>query len=905
MAGILSRKLTRRTMFKVSAAAAALAAAGEALFGDLGARMVKAQGEAAPPYDETVYSWCRQCALPPCGIKVDVKDGVAVRVQGNPECPSNLGALCSRGNATIAGVYNPYRVKAPLKRTNPERGLDKDPGWVEISWDEAMETIAAEMKKVRADDPRKFMYCLGFARSGSMLEGMEFCEAFGTPNYIEVDGPTCSVHFGSSLLLGNFVGPAYDPNYTRLLIQLGDGSPASGGYAPDSADFASSISRGMKVIVIDPRLTTEASKGEWVPIRPGTDLAFILAMQQTIVHELKRFDVEFLKRRTNAPYLIGPDDHYVRDKASNKPLVWDAKASAAKTFDDATVGDYALEGSFTVEGVSCEPAFAIYKRGIASYTPEWAEEKTTIPAATVRRIAQEFVEEARIGSTITIDGMVMPFRPVCLQSGRGAVTQFYGGNYHCAAIMVNMLVGALDVPGSGSGGLGPQHKCTPIPLALKPDADGVVLPKVEALPRAFEWPPNRLDGKTFFPYSHDNPHIVFDAILDPKKYYLDYTPEVLYVWAGNPILRVYDQEKVLKAFEKFRFIFTLSYSVDEPALLADIVLPEAVGLERYSGAQRGALYETPEGLRNAVFGMVAQQVIKPVYNSRQPDDVLIELAERIGILYGPRGMNAKINTGVLSPVKLVAPFLLDLDRKYSAKELANLVFKSSQGAEADVDAQRNVAKMRMRLLPSRTAYPYSGFPMGTTRYALYMENLLCKGEELRGNIRRVGAMIPGWDEDAFFDHYKPVVHWMDHPKADSPDFDLWAINWKTAQFSFGLGGSVDNPWLHEAAQFDPYLHLVCLNRATGEARGFKDGDLVWVESEDSGCKVQGRVKLSEAFHPDVVGIGGLFGHRSQQMNPLALQGIHFNSLMNTGPETADPLGGGFDGRHKVKVYKVE
>ncbi len=251
-----------------------------------------------------------------------------------------------------------------------------------------------------------------------------------------------------------------------------------------------------------------------------------------------------------------------------------------------------LTGTFEIQGVLYHPAFQLYMQGIKTYTPEWAQEITTIPAPTIRRLATEFANTASIGSTVVIDGTPMPLRPVCIQGGRGAITQFNGGHLHCAIIIVNMLVGALDVPGGGRGELGPQHKCTPIPMALKPDADGTVAPKVEAVPRAFEWPPSRLDGKTFFPYSHDNPHIVMDAILDPAKYKLDYTPEVMLAWGGNMVLRVYQQEKAIEALKKFKFIFALSYSIDEPALMADIVLPESGGLERIAAGSRGAMYQT-------------------------------------------------------------------------------------------------------------------------------------------------------------------------------------------------------------------------------------------------------------------------------------------------------------------------
>ncbi len=891
MSGILSTPISRRTALKASAGVVALAALGKAVYSDSSPKRAHAAAEATNLPDETVYSWCRHCASPRCGIQVDVKNGVAVRVQGNPDWP-NKGALCARGISTLATFYNPYRVKTPLKRTNPKKGLDEDPGWVEISWEEAMTTIADKLKAVRAKDPRRFMLVNGFSRSGSIQEGLEFCEAFGSPNYIEVDGPTCSVHFGAALLMGNFGGPSHDPGLTNYLIMIGQGSTASNGYANNAKSFAESIARGMRLISVNPRSGVESSKGEWLPIRPGTDLAFVLALQQIIVHEMNRFDVDSIKHRTNGPYLIGPDRHYVRDKATGKPVIWDPKDNAAKTFDDPSIQDFALEGNFTVDGVACEPGFQIYKRGIKEYTAEWAEEKTTIPAATIRRIAKEFVDAARIGSTITIDGKVLPFRPACVESGRGAITQHYGGNYHIASIMCNMLVGSLDVPGGASARSGPQHKGSSPTQSLRPDKDGIVEPKSEAVDREFEWPPNRLDGKSFFPFSHDNPHLAFEAILDPEKYSVDYTPDAMMVWAGNPVVRMHRPDKVVEAFLKVPFVFTLSYSIDEPALLADIVLPEAIGgLERWSSGGR-------------ITGMtaVAHPVINPVYDSRSADEVFFDLADRIGILLGPDGVNAKLNSNKYAPVRFVKPFLLDVNKRYTVKELAELVYRSGVGEKGDLDATRNNPKPIMKVNPAWSGYPYAHFPQA--RYALYVEPLMRKGEALTANLKRVNAKIPGFTIESMLIYYQPVPHWIDQPKQVPAEYDLYAFNWKTAQYSFGQGGSVENPWLREAAQFDPFLHKVCLHPETAAARGIAEGDEVWIEAFDSGGKIKGPVKLTETVHPGTVGVAGLFGHYSKQMNPIALGGLHFNVVMPLGVDNIDPLGGGFGGTHMVKVYKA-
>jgi anaerobic selenocysteine-containing dehydrogenase len=171
------------------------------------------------------------------------------------------------------------------------------------------------------------------------------------------------------------------------------------------------MDRGMKLVVIDPRCSPEASKGEWIPIRPGSDFAFLLAMAHVMMHEGLPQDEWFLKNRTNAPYLIQPDGNYYRDKDTNKPVMWDPVENRAKTFD-AAFKDIALLGAYDVGGTICRTGYDLIKEEYKKYTPEWAEKICTIPAATTRRIAREFVDHAKIGSTIKIDDFVFPFRPV-------------------------------------------------------------------------------------------------------------------------------------------------------------------------------------------------------------------------------------------------------------------------------------------------------------------------------------------------------------------------------------------------------------------------------------------------------------------------------------------------------------
>src|SRR6202008_154171 len=108
-------------------------------------------------------------------------------------------------------------------------------------------------------------------------------------------------------------------------------------------------------VVVDPMCNFASAKAtEWVPLRVGTDGALALALCNVLVNEVALYDGPFLQAQTNAPYLIRPDKRYLRAAATNRPLVWDSAAGAARAFSDAKSADMALEGDFEVNGVPCQ-----------------------------------------------------------------------------------------------------------------------------------------------------------------------------------------------------------------------------------------------------------------------------------------------------------------------------------------------------------------------------------------------------------------------------------------------------------------------------------------------------------------------------------------------------------------------
>ncbi|RLB33176.1 MAG: hypothetical protein DRH11_09590 [Deltaproteobacteria bacterium] len=475
---------------------------------------------------ETLFGLCRACMQGDCSTLVHLEDGVVESIEGNPDAPPNYGSLCAKGKAEIMGLYNPYRIKTPMVRTNPEKGLDVDPMWREVTWDEALDLTAKKLKEIRERDPRGLVICEGWGERDTILR-QPFGHAFGTPNEVGSHGALCTVHYPTGLVQSGYPVAIVDLEYCQYHITLGRSLGPNFGTVPGMRKFSRAIARGMKLVVVDPRSSYEASKGEWVPIKPGTDLAFLLGMAHVMLHEIQIYDVWFLKNRTNAPYLIKPDGYYCRDPETDKPLMWDDQEKRAKPFD-AEFADIALEGTYDVNGVQCVTAFDKIRQEYLKYTPEWAEEVCTVPAATIRRLAREFIEHARIGSTIEIDGFTFPFRPVSLNVERN-VTNRRGGTYaDLVGKIINLLVGNIEVPG---GCLSCSYR-GPI---MGPTKDGTVRPGYEAVPKPFKFPPDHVSMAEFYPHQHTGPHLAINAILNPEKYYLPYRVEAWMSVGGNPI----------------------------------------------------------------------------------------------------------------------------------------------------------------------------------------------------------------------------------------------------------------------------------------------------------------------------------------------------------------------------------
>lgn len=890
-------KISRRSFVKGSMAITGAAALGGGA-ASAGRALVATANAEASNKASWQKSFCGSCIWTNCGTEVKVADGVAVEVRGNKEHPSNNGTLCPRGAAQLMNLYNPYRVKAPLKRTNPKKGLNVDPGWVEISWEEAMDTVTEKIRAAQAKDPRKLMFMYGFA--GNLHEG-PFCKLFtgifGTPNYAMSCGPLCEVHHAPAAFNSTFVDRV-DAGRCNYVIAFGRNLGASAMFAsgPGRA-IAEGVERGMKMVVVDPNSKVEASKGkaEWVPIRPGTDHAMAMAMLNVILHELNTYDVDAMKNRSNAPYLIDKEGDYVREPKSKKPLIWDEADSKAKVFDDPTLKNPALLGEYTVNGVKAVPAFVAVRESVVDTTPEWAEKISSVPAKEIRRITKELVEAACIGSTIMIDGVEFPYRPVCVTAGRGTANNMQGMRFYWLTDMINLVLGAIGVPGSLIAAAGPRYLFEDGMMREYPLAK-YTTDKEET----FAIPQNDYTGKQFYPLSRF-PVLgaVMGAINDPKKYYLDYEIDVLFPYGANPFINDADSDITEKAFQKVPFVFTVGYHLDETAMMCDIILPECSHLERY---QVRPVEETMVVSKDSITlkGLnYKEPVVDLIYDTRQFDDVIVELAHRLG--YGPK-LNAIYN----GFYKLEGEFSLNPGKKYTYPEMLEIRLKGYSGS-----ASKGVEYFRehgflMKNIPLKECYEYYFFK-GKGRLPFYNWRDFAAGKSLQKSLDKFGVTVPGWDNmEVVMREYAPVPKWFDNHLTDpSTEFDMTCANWKISPRSLGIGGQDDNVWLREIVDTWELDDLkIQINPATAAAKGLKNGDKVVVESQFGG-NVEGILKVTHLMHPEVLGFPGQGGRVSKFMNPIARKGPNYNRLLTYVEGYIFPENGSISVSSRVKIRKAE
>ncbi|MEE8346120.1 MAG: molybdopterin-dependent oxidoreductase [Dehalococcoidia bacterium] len=809
-----------------------------------------------------------------CGMIARKINGRVVKFEGDPAHPRNRGTLCPKGAGQIQAIYDPNRVKTPLVRTN-EKGVTGT--WRQASWDEALTMVADKIKEIPEDDRSKYLiWQKGRSKAGGFYDNA-FVKASGATKLHH--GAFCSDAGYRAMELTTGLHGVLHPDFrhTRYLLSFGWNAMNGGGNKFCQITWHQQLiearERGLKVVHLDPsRRTVGPFADEWLPIKPGTDMAFFLALANVLI-ENGYVDTKYLTKHSNAVSLVKADGTFLTETRTvivegddgeeeeevKIEKVWDAASGGAVAIDTEGVQP-ALEGSYTVDGVTVKTGFELFKEHVEKHTPEWAAEICDLSTEAIRKVAMEMGEAAMIGSTIEMDGITLPYRPVAIMAYHVS-QQELGFQALRAAALVSMLLGTIEAVGG-------QRTDFTWKVHKNWEPFGEISVK--------EGPYNAyLKGSKFFPINSNNSSIVAHAMLDPEKWELEAMPKVMIIHMANPVIAFPDQKAIMDSYKLYEFIAVIDPWLSETAdLFADVVLPAAT-IEKYEG---------PMGAGDQYVDAKAMRIppMDPLFDSRGDIDIYLDLCEKADILYGEGGYIDIVN----SELKL-EDNPLSLTEKPQVRDIFDRWAKQ-QGLEGISHFEQRGVWLKGDV-PASKYYGYAQDPpFDGIRHRFYGESLLRAQEAMK----EMGA------DEIFWRLYTPLPTWMTATLEGSPpEYDLYLISRKMIEFKQARSTFI--PVLNELAP----KQFLEINPKTAKDRGIDDGDEVWVESQNAVTgetrKVKTSVSYLETIRPDTVCLPHHFGFFT---NPITKdQGPTANALFFSGEgyvsNTADQ-----SFHVKVKVY---
>jgi thiosulfate reductase/polysulfide reductase chain A len=484
---------------------------------------------------KNVYSICGMCTVR-CPILAEVEDGRVSYIQGNPHASGIAGALCARGAAGTALTYDHERPQCPMIREG-ERGEGK---WREVSWDEALDYVAEKLMAIQEKHGKESVL---FSDRGGPFRDLyrAFLRGIGTPNYNNHDSACARNVQNSALSLFGFgrKGVAYDlKNAKHVVLQQRNLFEAIN--VAEVNNLLDAKENGCKITVIDVRANVSAGKADnFFMIRPGTDYAFNLAVINVLINE------ELY------------DKKYVAD--------WFKDFEALKDF-------------------------------VQPYTPEWAEEETTVSAEGIRKLARQLSEAA----------------PSVLWHP-GWMTARYSDSFYMSrtAYIINALLGSIGAKGGlpfmnkpgdvGAKGLNSFMNLYPKPEAKRADGVG--------------WQ----EGRTHLDAGPGLVHLSYDAIVTGEPYPI----KAYIVHRHDPLMAYPDVADVKKLWEKLELLVSVTFSWSDTAWFADVVLPLSPYLERDS------VLAAKNGLRPSFIRR--PRCVEPVYDTLSEWEIYCGLARRMGL----------------------------------------------------------------------------------------------------------------------------------------------------------------------------------------------------------------------------------------------------------------------------------
>ena len=844
---------------------------------------------------ETKNTTCYMCACR-CGIRVTLRDGEIRYIQGNPDHPLNKGVICAKGAAGIMKQYSPARLTQPLRRkTNSERGLaDFEP----ISWEEAFTLLEDRLKEIRATDPKKFALFTGRDQMQA-LTGL-FAKQFGTPNYA-AHGGFCSVNMAAGMIytiggsFWEFGGP--DLERAKLFVMIGTAEDHHSN--PLKMAISKFKRNGGKFISINPvRSGYSAIADEWIPIRPGTDGALLLALTHEIINQ-GLYDRDFMVQYTNAAQLINIDVNaaeyglFVRNDdpveegcfdPQNK-WWWDRISDTPRPTHEEGV-DPRLIGEFRMpDNTPVKPAFQLLVERVLKYTPEWAEGITGIAASTIRRLAHE------MGVTARDQKIELPIpwtdiwgkehehvvgNPVAFHAMRGLAAHSNGFHTIRALAILMTLLGTIDRPG------GFRHKAPfprPIPPCAKtPRGPEGVKANTPLGGMALGWPaePNDLfvdnDGNAIridkgfsweYPLSvHGLMHNVITNAWKGDPYPLDTLLIFMANMAWNSSMNTMEVRKMLcdkqeNGTYKIPFLVVCDAFQSEMIAFADLVLPDTTYLERHDVM---SMLDRPISEFDGPMDSVRIPVVPPTGQCKPFQEVLIELGSRLKL-------PVFVNQDGSRKYRDYPDFVINYETE-PGSGIGFLAGWRGKGGEKFMRGEPNPNQWQMYEknncvyhYPLPRSYQYmrnwnKGYLEWAQRHRLtrYAEPILChiysevlQKFRMAAQGKLAGKQPPEHLRERICTYFDPLPFYYEPLEGQITDKLKYPLNALT-QRPMAMYHSWDsqNAWLRQIHTHN-YLYM---SPILGTRGGFNDGDWIWVESPWG--KVRCMCRFSEAVEPNTV-----------------------------------------------------
>ncbi len=597
-----SSKLTRRGFLKATGAVAGVAAVAGAGT-TLAAAGAQPAGAAEAAGETTFHSACRGNCGSKCHMDVTVREGKVVKVAAAqyPDEDARWRRLCVKGYTQPQRMYDPDRLKYPLRRTG-ERGAGE---WERISWDDAIAEIAGKIGAALKDFGGTSVAVWSSYASYGVLNGAQagyMSMAYG--RFLTSIGGTVlgagadyAQIYGQMIQLGQ-AGNSFDDAVNAKTIISWGGNPAEA-YIHAWQFVCEAREKGAKLITIDPQFTASAAHSDWyLPIRPGTDGALMLAMANYLF-ENGLTDDEFLRASTVAPFLVKEDGTYLRMSDYGQPtspgpinpmtgqptvidpiVVWDEATGAQAALE--TAAKPAILGEYTLsDGRVCKTCYQVVMDNIAEYT--------TAKAAEICDLAQEDIEEL---ARTYAEG------PSYIMSWQGLghhVNSHH--NYKCMALIAAMT-GNYGKPGAAiTGGTSPFNSST------------------NSVAYMFGRPGVNTTG------------MYLPQIMEDKKW--GQTPcdiQVLWICNGNVLSCESGRQELIEAVKKVPFVVCADVNMTDTAQWADIVLPVPHAFES----------EDFDGGCPTPYLMYYQKAVDPLYECKTDLDIMRAIADKLGMgaIYG-------------------------------------------------------------------------------------------------------------------------------------------------------------------------------------------------------------------------------------------------------------------------------